>query len=45
MLDRKRCSVEFQAVDDEKNALSAVHTLARFAVDSGVPGVQQTFKS
>ena len=39
-LDKKRCTVDFQAVDNEKDAASAVRTLARFAVDSGAPGVQ-----
>ena len=40
-LDRKRCSVDFQAVDDEKNAASAVSTMTRFVVESGMPGVQK----
>ncbi len=39
-LDRSRCVVDFQAVDDEKDAVSAVRTLARFTVESGTPGVQ-----
>jgi alkaline phosphatase D len=39
-LERKVCSVEFRAVDDEKSATSDVRTLARFAVESGRPGVQ-----
>ncbi|MEO8134745.1 MAG: alkaline phosphatase D family protein [Betaproteobacteria bacterium] len=39
-LERKRCGVEFRAVDDEKDPASAVRTLARFGVDSGAPGVQ-----
>ena len=40
-LERKACSVEFRAVDDEKDASSAVRTLARFAVENGRPGVEQ----
>ncbi|MEP7085070.1 MAG: alkaline phosphatase D family protein, partial [Betaproteobacteria bacterium] len=40
-LDRKRCAVDLQAVEDEKILASAVRTLTRFTVDSGNPGVQQ----
>jgi alkaline phosphatase D len=39
-LERKGCSVEFRAVDDEKDPSSAARTLARFAVENGRPGVQ-----
>jgi alkaline phosphatase D len=39
-LERKGCSVEFRAVDDEKVRMSPVRTLARFAVESGAAGVQ-----
>jgi len=38
-LERKRCDVEFRAVDDEKNAASAARTLANFSVEGGAPGV------
>jgi alkaline phosphatase D len=39
-LERAQCTVEFRMVDDEKVPSSAVRTLARFAVESGRPGVQ-----
>jgi len=39
-MDTKRCDVEFRAVDNEKDATSATGTLAKFSVESGMPGVQ-----
>jgi len=39
-LDARGCDVEFRAVDDEKDAASAVRTLKRFAVADGAAGVQ-----
>jgi alkaline phosphatase D len=39
-LERAQCGVEFRMVDDEKVPSSPVRTLARFAVESGRPGVQ-----
>ncbi|RIX78191.1 alkaline phosphatase [Acidovorax cavernicola] len=38
-LDARGCAVEFRAVDDEKNADSAVAAMARFSVERGAPGV------
>jgi alkaline phosphatase D len=38
-LDARGCTVEFRAVDDEKNAGSAVVPMARFSVARGAPGV------
>jgi alkaline phosphatase D len=38
-LDAAGCAVEFRAVDDEKNADSAVAPMARFSVARGAPGV------
>ena len=38
-LDARGCAVEFRAVDDEKNADSAVSPMARFSVARGAPGV------
>lgn len=38
-LDAHGCEVEFRAVDDEKNADSAVAPMARFSVARGAPGV------
>jgi len=39
-LERGSAHVEFRAVDDEKDAQSAVRTLARFAIENGRPGVE-----
>jgi len=39
-IDRARCGVEFRAVDNEKEVSSVVQTMAKFNVESGVPGVQ-----
>ncbi|KQW63516.1 alkaline phosphatase [Variovorax sp. Root411] len=38
-LDARGCEVEFRAVEDEKNADSAVAPMARFSVAQGAPGV------
>jgi alkaline phosphatase D len=38
-LDARGCEVEFRAVEDEKNADSAVAPMARFSVARGAPGV------
>jgi alkaline phosphatase D len=40
-LERSGASVEFRAVDDEKDRQSAVRTLARFAIENGRPGVRE----
>jgi alkaline phosphatase D len=39
-LDSRSCTVGFEAVDDVKDAHSAVRRLATFAVEDGVPGVK-----
>jgi alkaline phosphatase D len=39
-VDKQSCKVEFESVDDVKNARSAVRRLATFAVEDGVPGVK-----
>lgn len=39
-LDARGCEVELRAVDDEKDAASAVRTLKRFGVADGAAGVQ-----
>ncbi|MEH2558075.1 alkaline phosphatase D [Bradyrhizobium algeriense] len=39
-LDSRSCTVGFEAVDDVKDAHSAVRRLATFVVEDGVPGVK-----
>ena len=39
-VDTRGCEVEFRAVDDEKDAASAVRSMKRFSVANGAPGVR-----
>ena len=39
-LDTRHCTVGFEALDDVKDAASAVRRLTRFVVEDGVPGAK-----
>ena len=41
-LDPENCTVDYQAVEDEKSADSNVDLMARFTIEAGAPGVHLT---